>query len=153
MKSCKAISTWGMQLLGGFTGILIIILLIFLLFGRFFDIRAIVISSEIDRRASNIAHVLLSYHKLVYEESGRYHRGVFDKIKLDEKLPLMTTEDIGYPDAKIDVEIEDLETGAKWSQTFGSSSGSITTKIFPIRIKDGEDYHIGKMSITLTEPV
>jgi hypothetical protein len=69
----------------------VVALLYFLMYGRYFDIHFIVKSNEAKRHVINMGQVLLSSHKLVYEEtfddgSKRFYRGVFDKDKLDQQL-------------------------------------------------------------------
>ncbi len=64
----KGIATWIPLVLTALTAIGAVALLYFLLFARYFDIQAIIQSAEVQRHTINMAQVLLSSDKLVYEE-------------------------------------------------------------------------------------
>jgi hypothetical protein len=110
----------------------------FLMYGRYFDIRTIVRSNEAKRHAINMAQVLLSSDKLVYEEefddgSKRFHRAVFDKAKLDAELVKQSElipailgskskeliESVSYPDTMTKIVVTDVDEGNTWVRAFG----------------------------------
>jgi hypothetical protein len=91
------IATWIAQMLIAFAVIGAVFLLYVLMVGRYFDIHAIIVSNEAQRHVINMAQVLLSSDRLVYEEDlsnsllaglpqKRYYRAVFDRTKLDQAL-------------------------------------------------------------------
>lgn len=138
----KGIATWIAQMLTALVAIGSVAFLYFLLFGRYFEINAIIISNEAKRHVINMAQVLLSSDKLVYEEefvgangaiTKRFHRAVFDKNKLDEQLIneayfntyKSTTRDseirreVSYPNTATNIIVYDLDSGNKWILSFG----------------------------------
>lgn len=134
----KAIASWIIQVATTLFAAGVIALLYFLLFGRYFDIHAIVVSNEAKRHVINMAQVLLSSDKLVYEEDfgngmKRFHRGVFDKNKLDEQLMTHCVnfpkncdikdsevrEEISYPNTGTQIVVSDLDSDTSWTLAFG----------------------------------
>lgn len=95
----------GFFLLGG------TVLIYLVVFARILDVNVIVTEYEAEIHAINLAQVLLS-SDLTYSDGYTLHRGLFDKIKLDNGLNKL---DIWYPDAIAVVGIEDLETGEQWN--------------------------------------
>jgi len=128
----KAVATWIIQVATTLFAIGVIAFLYFFLFGRYFDIHAIVVSNEAKRHVINMAQALLSSDKLVYEEDfgggmKRFHRGVFDKNKLDEQLMTHSLdikdsevrEEISYPNTGTQIVVSDLESDTSWTLAFG----------------------------------
>lgn len=137
----KGIATWIAQMLTALVAIGSVAFLYFLLFGRYFEIEAIIISAEAQRHVINMAQVLLSSDKLVYEEdfswvgganTKRFHRAVFDKNKLDEQLIneayfntyQSTTKDseirreVSYPNTATNIIVYDIDSGTRWILSF-----------------------------------
>jgi len=127
----KGQATWITQVLTALLAVGVVAFLYFLLFGRYFDIHAIVVSNEAKRHVINMAQVMLSSDKLVYEEDfggmKRFHRGVFDKNKLDEQLmrhildikESEVREEISYPNTGTQIVVNDLELNKSWTLVFG----------------------------------
>jgi hypothetical protein len=135
----KAQATWIVQMVIGLFVIGMAAFLYFLMYGRYFDVHAIVESNEAKRHVINMGHVLLSSHRLVYEESfddgsKRFYRGVFDADKLDEELVneegflagLLGTRggelsrEVSYPRTATRIVVDDIQNGNKWAVSFGS---------------------------------
>lgn len=78
------------QLAVAFVAIGIVVFLYFLFYGRYLDVQIIVESNEVQRRAINVAQVLMSSKDIVWSESvggtERFYRGVFDEAKLDSQM-------------------------------------------------------------------
>lgn len=129
----KGIASWITQMLIALFTVGSVAFLYFLIYGRYIDVHAIIESSEAQRHTINIAQVLLSSDKLVYEEDfgggfKRFHRGVFDKSKLDaqmineEQWSIFSdvtkdsdiVEEIGYPNSAISIIVNDIETDERW---------------------------------------
>lgn len=127
----KGIATWIAQMAVGLFSIGVVAFFYFLLFGRYFDIHSIIMSNEAKRHVINMAQVMLSSDKLVYEEEiggmKRFYRGVFDRAKLDEQL--MTDEgdikeseireEISYPNTGTQIIVYDVELEKSWTLSFG----------------------------------
>lgn len=132
-------ATWIAQIMIGFMAIGIVAFLYFLMYGRYFDIHAIVRSNEAKRHVINMAQVMLSSDKLVLEESfddgsKRFYRGVFDKEKLDAQLINQALynsgnyddqgeeliKEISYPNTGTRIVISDVETEESWILAYGS---------------------------------
>lgn len=133
----KGIATWITQLLTAFAAIGIVAFLYFLMYGRYFELHSIIQSNEAKRHTINMAQVLLSSSRLVYEEEvggmKRFHRGVFDKDKLDEQLingdyfavHKTVTKDseirreVSYPNTSTEIIVHDIDSGDRWILSFG----------------------------------
>jgi len=130
----KGIAMWILYMLTALFAIGLIAFFYFLLIGRYFDIHAIIVSNEAQRHAINMAQVLLSSDKLVYEEKfanglTRYHRAVFDKNKLDVQLFTSLQDagskvsevqkEISYPNTGTQIVVNDLVSGSSWILSFG----------------------------------
>jgi len=125
MRSRKGIASWMMQFFITFFAVGMVILLYLLIYGRYYDVHAIIQNVEARRHTINIAQVLLSSDKIIYEESVggalRFHRGILDKEKLDVQMSTDGSEkeseladSIGYPSTAMRVIIADTETDNKW---------------------------------------
>ena len=131
--SKKGIATWIAQTLVGLFAVGCVAILYFFIFTRYFDVQFMVIGNEAKRHTINIAQVLASSDKLVYEESfsdgtKRFNRAIFDKNKLDEQMVnseyfnnynLVTkdseiSEELGYPNTTIDIIVYDSYTASRW---------------------------------------
>ena len=140
----RGIASWIAQMLTALVAIGVVAFLYFLFFARYFDIQVIVDSAEVQRHVINMAQVLLSSDKLVYEEdivgydgaiTKRFHRAVFDKTKLDEQLLneayfdtyKSTTKDseiqkeVSYTNTSTDIVVYDIDSGTKWILSFGET--------------------------------
>lgn len=109
----------------GFFLLAVVVLIYLMFFARVLDVHVIVVEYEAEIHTINLAQVLLS-SDIAYSDGYTLHRGVFDKIKLDNELGKL---DIWYPDATAVVGIEDLETGEKWKtilapETVGGTAAS-----------------------------
>lgn len=137
----KAIASWIAQLVIAFFAIGMVALLYFLIYGRYFDIHYIVQGNEAKRHTINMAQVILSSHKLVYEETfddgtKRFYRGVFDRGKLDDQLVneagflagLLSTKgdelrkELSYPQTATRIVVNDIDNGEEWVVSFGDPS-------------------------------
>ncbi len=149
----KGIATWIIQTFTAFFSVAMVVFLYFLLYGRYFDLHAIVIGHETQRHAINIAQVILSSDDLVYEEyvSGlvRYHRGVLDRNKLDiqmmseNKINIESSlsEEIGYPSTGMQIVVIDMETDEKWTLGVGGP-GLENQKEFLTCLNDNLDFSL-----------
>lgn len=134
----KSLASWIVQIFIAFFAIGVVAFLYFLMYGRYFDIHYIVQGNEAKRHVINMGQVLLSSHKLVYEETfddgtKRFHRGVFDKDKLDNQMVnyagfiagLLGTrgeelgEEVSYPQTGTRILVEDIDNGDEWIVSFG----------------------------------
>lgn len=116
-KKSKGIST---VMIYGFLTLLVIALIImlyFLFIGRYFELHAIVVSSEVERHTIDLAQVLLSSDRLCYSDNDQIHRGVFEESKLDIQLidGSELSQEIGYPNSILIIGIVDVDTGDEWS--------------------------------------
>ena len=127
----KGIATWIAQMAVGLFSIGVVAFFYFLLFGRYFDIHSIIMSNEAKRHVINMAQVMLSSDKLVYEEEiggmKRFYRGVFDRAKLDEQLMTDKSdpkedseirEEISYPSTGTQIIVYDIELEKSWTLSF-----------------------------------
>ena len=133
----KGIATWIAQTLTALVAIGAVAFLYFLMYGRYFELHSIVRSNEAKRHVINMAQVLLSSDKLVYEEEAggmkRFYRGVFDRGKLDEQLVdedyfstySSVTKDseirreVSYPNSATQIIVYDMDSGERWVLSFG----------------------------------
>jgi hypothetical protein len=126
-----------------------------------FSIKAQVQEEDINRHAFTYANVLLSSDKLVYDNGNEVFRGIFDKNKLDkvQSNPNPMFDTLSYPASSAAVTVEDLDSNTKWSFN-GNGPSSIANLqsqestfqvVFPVVIKSGNDFDIGRMTLKLTE--
>ncbi|MFH1623449.1 MAG: hypothetical protein ABIA12_02985 [Candidatus Aenigmatarchaeota archaeon] len=145
----KGIASWIAQVMTAFVAIGVIVLFYFLLYGRYFELHAMVESSEVQRHAINAAQLLLSSDKLVYEEvtvaaggtaHKRYLRGVFDRTKLDglffaaaadQKYYEASCEklNVGYPDSAMELVVSDVQANRNWVLSCGRASALHASEI------------------------
>lgn len=144
----KGIATWIAQMAVGLFSIGVVAFFYFLLFGRYFDIHSVIMSNEAKRHVINMAQVMLSSDKLVYEEEiggmKRFYRGVFDRAKLDEQL--MTDkydkkeseirEEISYPNTGTQIIVYDVELEKSWTLSFGGPGSEITTQFLECMLEN-----------------
>lgn len=204
----KGISTVLLQVLVGLLTIGICALLVFFIFGKYFDIHLIVLSSEVERHTINLAQLLLSSEYLVYGEDGIFNKSykIFDRNKLDLQLGTSIStltkdseinREIGYPNSVHIIYVEDFSNNKKWFLVGGSSTTAeefsaveyinclisklpsnifdiafpyiwdkwdvyscelrVSKKIgtfvksFPVAIRDGDETHLGRLTIRLIE--
>lgn len=135
MKKSKGISALSFsEILTAIFAIGAIALVYFLFFGKYLDLNIIVESNEVERHAIDSAQLLMSSKRLIYSESvlgdDRYHRGIFEKTKLD-LVPIEYLEDIvGYPNSASSIEIKNLETGESWEFAVVGPSGYADDRLF-----------------------
>jgi hypothetical protein len=134
----KAQATFIGEMLTGLATIALVAFIYFLIYGKYFDIHAVVQSNEAKRHTINIAQVLLSSDRLVYSEnidgSMRYYRGIFDSGKLDEQFVNedyfskketankeggLLKDEIVYPNASINLVVTDFENDKIWVLSYG----------------------------------
>jgi len=138
----KGMATSIAQVLTALAAIGVIAFLYFLMYGKYFELHTIVMSNEAKRHVIDMAQVLLSSDKLVYEEDfgglesnkiKRFHRAIFDREKLDEQLineyyfisQGTVTKDseirreVSYPNAATKIIVYDMESGTRWILSFG----------------------------------
>lgn len=144
----KGIATWIAQMVVGLFSIGVVAFFYVLMFGRYFDIHSVIVSNEAKRHVINMAQVILSSDKLVYEEEiggmKRFYRGVFDRAKLDEQL--MTDEgdtkeseiieEISYPNTATQIIVYDVELDQGWTLSFGGPGSEITTQFLDCMYKN-----------------
>lgn len=170
MKSKKGIATWITQMLVALIAIGAVAFMYFLFYGRYFDIHVIVISNEAQRHAINIAQVILSSDKLVYEETfsspnkepiKRFNRGVFDTAKLNSYLMLYSdtsnldklsaenefTKEIGYPNSYIDIVVVDLKNGDKWMKSYSGPEASVPNEYWECLWNNVDDSFFGSPNL------
>jgi hypothetical protein len=126
-----------------------------------YSIQTQVMEEDINRHAFTYANVLLSSDKLVYDSGNEIFRGIFDKDKLDsiQSDPKSLFDTLSYPASSVSVTVEDLDSGAKWSFSGNGPSSTANVQpqentfqvVFPVTIKSGNDFHIGRMTLKLTE--
>jgi len=108
--------------------LVLIVLIIGLFFGKYFDLKTIVKSNEVERHAINLAQSLMSHKNLIFIDDNKVHKGIFDKQKLDNYLtkeqnfvdignlqPNEHFQDIGYNSSYAVITIFDSENPEqKW---------------------------------------
>jgi len=81
----KGIASWIAQMITALFAIGAVAFLYFLIYSRSFDIHAIVLSAEAQRHTINMAQILLSSDKLVYEEDIIEHDEAIEYEDCDER--------------------------------------------------------------------
>lgn len=136
--------------LAGLLAVSFVVFILYLWYGKYFDVQTIVKENEFERKEITLAQILLSSDKLAYvDENKVIHRAVLDKTKLDniEKDSKSLFSEIGYPDSEYYVEIRDLVNDKEWK----IGKEGLVLRDFPVAIRYSfDEVHTGMMYITLS---
>jgi hypothetical protein len=116
----------------------VLIMIIYIWKGRYFDIAILVQTEEDQRRIVTLGQILLSHPRLVTFEDDRALRDVLDPTKLDDLVSDSTIlyQEVNYPNSTYSFTITDLDTNAVWPVSPGTITAEIEYKrIFPLAVK------------------
>lgn len=149
MKKGLAASIW--EVFNTFVVIGMIIFVVFIWKGSYFDLNYIVTSGEDQRRIITIGQILLSLPDLAVIDNERVMRSTMDPVKLDS---LMTDsqdlyQKIRYPGTSYKFKIMDYKSGKTWLITPGTIEADVEyIKKFPLTIKYSDDkINVGVMEL------
>ncbi len=146
----KGIALTLSEYLAGLLAVSFAVFILFLWYGKYFDIETTVTQTEFERKEINLAQVLLTTDKLTYVDDNKVvHRAVFDKSKLDsiEQNPKPLFDEIGYPDSEYYLKIRDLVSNKEWNM--GKENDVLRS--FPVSIRYSfDDVHSGVMYVALS---
>jgi len=140
----------------------LVVIILGLVYFRYFDIKSEVQESDVDRHAFTLGNIFLSSEKLAYSDGDKLYRGIFDKNKIDNIKDNSDSlfNGLAYPASSVEITIEDTDSNNKW---YFSGNGPPSTQpiqteekvfqiTFPVVIRFSEnDFHIGKFTLKLTE--
>lgn len=109
-------------------GLAISIIIFFYFFGNIFIIIPILKENDVQRHSIVLANLFLSSDKLIYTDSFRSYRGVFDKAKLDQEMVTQSNalqflnifqqsdilQEISYPNSVVVLTVTDLSNNNAW---------------------------------------
>jgi hypothetical protein len=117
-KKNKGLTLSVSLILGGLFAIGLVGLIYWIFISRILEVHVAIDEYTNERHAINLANLLLSSEKIVYEKEGKLMRGIVDSKKLDNIFSRESSFDInnpidigiGYPNSITIVRIIDLET-------------------------------------------
>jgi hypothetical protein len=153
-KKNKGLTLTVSLILGGLFAIGLIGLIYWIFISRILEVHVAIDEYTNERHAINLANLLLSSEKIVYEKEGKLMRGILDSEKLDNIFSKESSFSvanpidigIGYPNSITIVRILDLES----CSSFGDCKGWVATLTGPTSL---EGLSIAKFANCLSEHV